>query len=241
MVAPATKRRAARHSTQAHPLSLRRACHLVGLHRSVWYRTSTRQDSHLSTELKALAEAHPRFGYRRLHVLLRRAGHQVNRKRVQRLYKAAELGLRKHRRKRMAVALRLPLCSPLAANQRWSMDFMSDQLANGRRFRGLNVVDDRTRECLAMVPAFSLTSEVVTAALDSIAADRGLPQAIVSDNGPEFTSLTMLGWAYRRQVKHQRIHPGKPVQNAFVESFNGRARDELFNAHLVEVFATSPG
>lgn len=232
MVAPAERRRAVRYSIDTHGLSERRACKLVGLPRSVWQYESRKDDSALNERMKQLATEWPRFGYRRLHVLLKREGLVVNRKRVYRLYRLGQMALRKRLRKRGVTAPRIPRSSPLYANERWSMDFMADQLENGKRFRMLNIVDDRTRECLALSPAFSLTAESVVAILDAVIAERGKPSTIVTDNGPEFVSLRLEGWAYRNGVALQRIRPGKPVENAYIESFNGRVRDECLNQHV---------
>jgi putative transposase len=214
-------------------LSERRACTLIGLDRSTQrYRSRADRNGPLRLRLRELAEQRRRFGYRRLHVLLCREGHAVNKKRVQRLYQQEGLSLRGRRRKKRFTGLRVVLPGPDAANQRWSMDFMSDALADGRRFRLLNVVDDWTRECLAIEVGRSLTGRNVTATLDKIAMDRGYPVAIVSDNGPEFCSRAVDEWAHRCGVKLQFIRPGKPVENAFIESFNGKCRDECLNEHL---------
>lgn len=232
MVAPDSKRQAVRYTREAHGLSERRACSIVGLRRSVWQYKSRRDDSALLERMRQLATERPRFGYRRLWAMLRREGTLVNRKRVYRLYRQEGLKIRKRSRKRLAAVPRTPPSSPLFANQRWSLDFTSDYLENGRRFRTLNVVDDRTRECLAIDAGFSLTSERVIATLDRIIAERGKPTTIVSDNGPEFASIAMAGWAYRSNVGWQFIRPGKPVENAYIESFNGKFRDECLNQHV---------
>lgn len=232
MVAPDSKRQAVRYTREAHGLSERRACAIVGLRRSVWQYKSRRDDSALLERMRQLATERPRFGYRRLWAMLRREGTLVNRKRVYRLYRQEGLKIRKRSRKRLAAVPRTPPSSPLFANQRWSLDFTSDYLENGRRFRTLNVVDDRTRECLAIDAGFSLTSERVIATLDRIIAERGKPTTIVSDNGPEFASIAMAGWAYRSNIGWQFIRPGKPVENAYIESFNGKFRDECLNQHV---------
>ncbi|MNS81836.1 IS2 transposase TnpB [compost metagenome] len=232
MVAPDSKRQAVRYTREAHGLSERRACAIVGLRRSVWQYKSRRDDSALLERMRQLATERPRFGYRRLWAMLRREGTLVNRKRVYRLYRQEGLKIRKRSRKRLAAVPRTPPSSPLFANQRWSLDFTSDYLENGRRFRTLNIVDDRTRECVAIEAGFSLTSEHVIAVLDRVMAERGKPKTIVSDNGPEFASIAMAGWAYRSNVGWQFIRPGKPVENAYIESFNGRFRDECLNQHV---------
>jgi putative transposase len=182
--------------------------------------------------LRELAAARPRFGYLRLHVLLRREGWLVNRKRVYRLYCEEGLSVRtKHRRKRASQCRVTPVL-PAAPNQRWSMDFVADTLDDGRRFRALTVVDVFTRECLIIEADFSLPGRRVTALLDLLSTTRSLPKIITVDNGSEFISKEMDSWAYRRSVQLDFIRPGRPVENAHIESFNGRLRDECLNAEL---------
>ena len=230
---PEAKRTVVRFWREGLGLSERRACTLIGLDRSTHrYRRRIDRNGPLRVRLRELAEQRRRFGYRRLHVLLCREGHAINKKRVQRLYQQEGLSLRGRRRKKRYGGLRVVMPGPVAANQRWSMDFMSDALADGRRIRLLNVVDDWTRECLAIEVGRSLTGRHVTAALDKIALQRSYPIAVVSDNGPEFCSRIVDEWAHRHGVKLQFIRPGKPVENAFIESFNGKCRDECLNEHL---------
>ena len=187
-------------------------------------------DSALRERLKALAQERRRFGYRRLHVLLRREGHAVNKKRVQRLYREEKLTVRRRGGRKRAIGTRRPLEVPLTPNQRWSLDFVSDQMTDGRRFRILTVIDNCTRECLALVADTSLSGARVARELDAIIAQRGRrPDTIVSDNGTEFTSTAILAWSEEQRVAWHYIAPGKPTQNGFVESFNGRMRDELLN------------
>ncbi len=214
-------------------MSERRACQVVKVDRtSIRYTSCRPDDGPLRERLKALAHERRRFGYRRLHVLLRREGHGVNRKRVQRLYREEKLTVRRRGGRKRALGTRRPMETPVAANQRWSLDFVSDQMTDGRRFRTLAVVDDCTRECLALVPDTSISGRRVARELDAIIAWRGRPRTIVSDNGTEFTSNAILGWADERQVGWHYIAPGKPQQNGFIESFNGRLRDELLNETL---------
>jgi putative transposase len=214
-------------------MSERHACALVGLDRSTMrYRPRDDGNGALRARLRELAEQRRRFGYRRLHVLLRREGHLVNHKRTQRLYQLEGLSLRGKRRKKRARGLRIVLPGPARANARWSMDFMMDALADGRRFRLLNVVDDFTRECLAAVAGRSLTGSSVVQVLDAIAADRGYPEVALSDNGSEFCSRVVDEWAHQHGVRLQFIRPGRPVDNAFIESFNGKCRDECLNEQL---------
>ena len=233
MVTPEAKRTVVRFWREGIGLSERRACDLIGLDRSTHrYRRRADRNVELRQRLRELAEQRRRFGYRRLHVLLCREGPAVNKKRVQRLYRQEGLSLHGRRRKKRRAGLRVVLPGPVAANQRWSMDFMSDALADGRRFRLLNVVDDWTRECLAIEVGRSLTGRNVIAVLEKIAMRRGYPTSIVSDNGPEFCSRVVDEWAHRLGIKLQFIRPGKPVENAFIESFNGKCRDECLNERL---------
>jgi putative transposase len=171
-----------------------------------------------------------RWGYRRLYVLLRREGQMVNRKRVYRLYREEGLAVRRRKRKRVAVA-RQPMLAPSRLNEAWAIDFMSDALSNGRRYRILNVVDVLTRESLASEVDTSLPAARVIQSLEEIALERGYPTRITLDNGPEFRSQALDAWAYERKVALDFIQPGKPIQNAVLESYNGRMRDELLNLH----------
>ena len=185
----------------------------------------------LRQRLCTLAAERRRFGYRRLWVLLRREGFEVNHKRVYRLYREEGLAVRRRKRKRMAGVARVPMPAPQHRNERWSMDFVSDALGNGRRIRVLTVIDDFTRECLATEVDTSLPGLRVARVLDRLALERGLPESITVDNGPEFAGKTLDAWAYAHGVHLHFIDPGKPVQNAFIESFNGRLRDECLNEH----------
>jgi len=210
-------------------LSQRRACGLMGLVRGTCrYRRRRVEDRRLRTRLRELAEVRRRFGYRRLQVLLQREGWQVNHKRVYRLYVEEKLSLRRKRgRKRSTV--RQPLAEAIAANQVWSVDFMTDALSSGRRFRMLNIVDDYTRECLAIEVDTSLGGARVVRVLEELKKQRGLPQQIRSDNGPEFVSRAVDQWAYEQGLRWHTIQPGRPMENGYVESFNGRFRDECLN------------
>ncbi len=230
---PAAHREAAQYLRSTHEMSERRACRLVGADRtSVRYQATRPDDDALRERLKALAQERRRFGYRRLHVLLRREGQVVNRKKVQRLYREERLMVRRRGGRKRAIGTRRPIETPLAANQRWSLDFVSDQITDGRRFRILTVIDNCTRECLALVADTSLSGRRVARELDAIIARRGRPDMIVSDNGTEYTSNAILGWAEETGVDWHYIAPGKPQQNGYNESFNGRLRDELLNETL---------
>ncbi len=199
---------------------------------TVRYRARRPDNLKLRERLRALAHERRRFGYRRLHVLLRREGYMVNHKRVYRLYREERLLVRRRRGRKRALGTRAPIALPQLPNERWSLDFLSDQLVDGRRFRILVVVDDCTRECLLLVADTSLSGARVARELDWLMAVRGKPKMIVSDNGTELTSTAILCWADDHKIAWHYIAPGKPVQNAFVESFNGRLRDELLNETL---------
>ena len=183
----------------------------------------------LKQRLQELATERRRFGYRRLHVLLRRDGIIANHKRVYRVYAAAHLQIRKRLKRRVAFGRGEPAPTVTTYNERWSLDFVHDTLRNGRRIRTLNVVDDFTRECLAIEVDTSISGSRVARVLDRIADLRGLPKTIVMDNGTELTSLAMLAWSAEHRVRLHYIAPGKPTQNAFIESFNGKFRDECLN------------
>lgn len=218
---------------EAQPkLSERRACELADLGRSSYrYQRQRPDEAALRKRLKELAAERRRYGYRRLTVLLRREGQTVNHKRVYRLYREEGLSVRRRKRKRIGAVERQPLTIPTGANQRWSMDFVSDGLGDGRKFRSLNIVDDYSRECVAAEVDTSIPGARVVRVLEQLREQRGLPQVLVTDNGPEFAGQTLDVWAYQRGVKLHFIEPGKPIQNAFVESFNGKMRDECLNEH----------
>lgn len=232
MVGPQAKREAVDTLRTEHRFGITRACGLLKLSRSLYrYRRVRTADTELLARMEELAAAKRRYGYRRIHLLLRREGWPVNRKRVYRLYRQAGLAVKRRKRKRIVQAERYPRPQPLAANQCWSMDFVSDGLANGRRLRCLNIVDDCTRECVAIEVDSSLTGSRVRAVLRRLAETRGLPQAISVDHGPEFESQVLDCWAYESGVTLAFIRPGKPNENAYIESFNGRFRDECLNEH----------
>lgn len=196
------------------------------------YEVVRQDDPVLRERLKELAKARRRFGYRRLHVFLRREGHEVNHKRLFRIYREEQLHVRRRGGRKRAMGTRAPMVLPLMPNQRWSLDFVSDQLTDGRRFRIMTVVDDCTRECLALIADTSLSGARVARELATLFDTRGKPQTVVSDNGTEFTSNAILKFVHDRKFDWHYIAPGKPTQNAFIESFNGRLRDELLNETL---------
>ena len=232
---PRQRRAAAKYvSAVVEGLSQRQACRLVELNRSTFRyaaRPESEADKALRKRIREIAEQRRRFGQKRIWRVLRREGVKVNKKKVARIYREEKLSLRLRKRKKCAAAVRVPMPEPSGPNQRWSMDFMFDRLISGRRFKTLNVVDDFTRECLAIEIDFSIGGKRVIRVLDQLAETRGLPAIIRTDNGSEFTSNAMDEWAHRRGVKLDFIAPGKPNQNAFVESFNGRFRDECLSGN----------
>jgi len=233
MVTPAAERTAVAHLVADHGMSERRACKAIGCSRmTVRYQSTRPDDTDLRERMIVLARERRRFGYRRLHVLLRREGYEVNHKKLFRLYREEKLTVRRRGGRKRAIGTRSPMLLPLAPNERWSLDFVSDQFTDGRRFRILTIVDDCTRECLALLADTSLSGARVTRELDRLIAERGKPKMIVSDNGTEFTSNAILTWAEKNGVEWHYIAPGKPMQNGFIESFNGRLRDELLNETL---------
>ena len=213
--------------------SQRQACAVLGLARSVYhYRSIARDSTPLLRRIKEITSVRVHYGYRRVHVLLRREGWKDNHKRVYRLYRAEGLSLRHKRPKRnKAARLRQPKQLVSAMNEIWSMDFVSDALFDGRRLRALTVVDNYTRECLAIEVGQSLKGEDVVRVLNRLKGDRELPAAIKVDNGSEFISKAMDRWAYENGVELDFSRPGRPIDNAKVESFNGRLRQECLNAH----------
>lgn len=230
MVTPAARKEAVEFACSNFPMSLRRACGLMQIQMSsYYYRHRPRPDEALRAALKEAAAKRRRWGYRMLAVLMERQGFKDNIKRIYRVYREEKLQVKIRRRRKTA---RWRGDKPLPAtrpNERWSMDFMSDQLANGRTIRVFNVVDDFTRQCLAMEVDTSLNGVRVTRVLDRLVARHGHPQRMVMDNGPEFTGKALDRWAWEHRVQLAFIEPGKPVQNAFVESFNGTCRNECLN------------
>ena len=232
MVSPQAKRAAVAVLMTERDFGVTRACGLIGISRSLYRYRSRRPDSGpLRARIEEIAAIKRRYGYRRVYLRLRREGWEVNRKRVYRLYREADLAVRRRKRKRIGVFERKPLPKPTAANVNWSMDFVADGLIGGRRLRCLTMVDDCTRECLAIEVDTSLPGLRVQAVLERLADTRGLPQSITVDNGPEFDSKVLDQWAYRTGVQLSFIRPGKPNENAYIESFNGKFRDECLNEH----------
>lgn len=230
---PAVRRELVRSVRQAYQVSEKRACGLMLITRWInRYQSCRDSQDELRMRLRELAGSRTRYGYRRLTVMLRREGWKVNTKRVYRLYREEQLQVRTAKRAKRAPHLRVPLPGAGRPNQRWSMDFVSDRFVNGRWFRILTVVDQYTRECLSALADHSQTGEKVVEQMKLLVAERGLPESITTDNGSEFGGKAMETWAYQAGVKLDFIRPGKPVENGFIESFNGRLRDECLNGEL---------
>jgi putative transposase len=222
---------------ERHGLSQRRACELVGLDRSTLrYQCRRPEDTAIRERLRELAAERRRFGYRRLGWMLAREGHRLNHKKLYRLYREERLMVRRRRGRKRALGTRAPMVLPSRINQRWSLDFVSDTLSDGRRFRILCIVDDYSRECLAAVVDTSLGGVRVVRELERLVEERAMPDTVVSDNGTELTSGAVLRWATRSIAWHY-IEPGKPVQNAFIESFNSKLRDECLNEYVFTTLA----
>ena len=233
MVTPAVRRTAVAHLAETYEMSERRACRVIAADRSsVRYRRERPDDAPVRERLRALAAERRRFGYRRLHVLLRQEGLVTNRKRTERLYREEGLTVRKRRGRKRATGTRAPILTVAAPNARRSVDFVHDQLACGRRLRILNVVDDVTKECLAAIVDTSISGRRVARELAALVTRRGRPDLIVSDHGTELTSNAMLAWTQDAGIAWHFIAPGKPQQNGICEAFNGRMRDELLNETL---------
>jgi len=215
-----------------HKIGVTRACGLVQISRSSYrYQSRREDDGDLRTAIREKAQQRKRWGYRRLQVLLQRDGYMDNHKRIHRIYKEEGLQVRKRRRKRARTKRSFELLPSDGPNQRWSMDFMHDSTASGRKLRILNVVDDYTREALWMEVSTSISGQHVARVLDRLIELRGKPKNLLTDNGPEFAGTALDAWTYERKINHQFIQPGKPNQNAYVESFNGKVRDECLNEH----------
>lgn len=214
-------------------LSERRACRLVGLSRDSYRHPPVvaPMNQILSGKIVEIAHARRRFGYRRIHDLLRPEHPGINHKRVYRLYKTADLTVRKRRKAKRPMSERVPLHAASMVNEAWSMDFVSDSLVNGRRLKCLTVADDCSHECIDIAVDFGISGLYVTRLLDQAAIFRGYPKIVRTDNGPEFTSRAFMGWALSHGIRHILIQPGRPMQNGYIESFNGRFRDECLNDH----------
>jgi putative transposase len=239
MVTPAIRRQVVGFLVESKlQLSERRACKAIGVQRSsIRYESVAEEPVELVAKIREIATKRPRAGYRGIHRQLRRRGIHVNHKRVYRLYKREGLNVRTKRRRRFAASPRMNLAKVMRPNQRWGMDFVSDHLVDGRRFRSLTVIDHFSRCSPGILVDTSITGVRVTAFLDELAFTRGLPDEITIDNGPEFISNALDQWATLRGVTLIFSRPGKPVDNAFIESFNGRFRDECLNASWFRTLA----
>ena len=220
-------------------LSERRACRLVGLSRDSYRHPPilSTENAALSAAIIDIAQSRRRFGYRRIHDLLRPEFPDVNHKRVYRLYSVAKLAVKKRRKTKRPTTERIPLQIATAVNEVWSMDFVSDALVNGRRLKCLTVADDFSHECVDIATDFGISGQYVTRLLDQAARFRGYPKAVRTDNGPEFTSRAFMGWAQSHGIQHLLIQPGKPMQNGYIESINGKFRDECLNEHWFQTLS----
>lgn len=233
MVGPQAKREAVDFIIKNKNYKSHRAYRLVGLRSSTYYykKISSRDDAKLKAKIVEIAEQRVRWGCPRIYEVIRRNGFKDNYKRVERLYSQMGLSIRKRPKKKMRGHLRLVLPEPQKPNHIWSMDFVSETLFDQRRFRCFNIVDDFMRENIVIHPDRSIKSEKIVSIFNKLKVTRGLPRMIVCDNGPEFISQNLDIWAYQNKVELKFIQPGKPVQNAYIESFNGKFRDECLNQH----------
>ena len=233
MVTPDVKRKAVAHLVDRHQVSQRRACAVLQVDRStIRYQSKRKNDRELREAIKRVARDRRRFGYRRINVMLQREGIQMNHKKLRRIYTEEKLQVRRRGGRKRALGTRRPMQVPDGPNQRWSLDFVSDAFTDGRRFRILTVIDDFTKESVALVADTSISGLRVSRELDRAIFEHGRPKTIVSDNGTEFTSMAILKWVQKTGVDWHYIAPGKPTQNAFIESFNGKLRDECLNETL---------
>lgn len=219
---------------QSFNRSQRRICAALGICRSSIRYTCKRQDQLIRERLRVLSHERHRFGYRRLHILLKREGIVINLKKTYRLYTQEGLRVRKRKGRKRAIGTRVPLGQATRLNQIWSLDFVSDAFADGRRFRILSVIDQYSRQCIGLIVDTSLSGARVARELTRLITTRAKPEAIVSDNGTEFTSKAILMWSTKHKVNWHYITPGRPMENGFTESFNGSFRDECLNEHWFE-------
>ena len=233
MVGPVAKREAVAHLKDQFQMSERRACKLIKADRKmVRYQSIRSPETALRERLRSIANERRRFGYRRLFIMLRREGEPSGINRIYRLYREEGLGVRRRKGRKRAVGVRAPILVEARPNARWSLDFVHDQMANGRRFRVLNITGDMTHECLGAIPDTSISGKRVARELTAIIERRGKPGMIVSDNGTELTSNAIFAWCKDNKIDWHYIAPGKPMQNGYVESFNGKMRDEPLNETL---------
>ncbi len=232
MVTPTARRGAAHYLVESYQVSARRSCGLMQIRcSSFYYKGRARTDEPLRAAIRAVAQKRVRWGSPRVVVQLRREGWKDNHKRIERLYREEGLQVRRRNRKRVSHGEREPLAKPTVRNELWAMDFVSDTMTNGHKLKVLAIMDCFNRECLALVPDTSIGGGRVARTLEELGCQRGYPRQIMMDNGPEFTSAALDAWAYTRDVKLYFIEPGKPSQNGYIESFNGRFRDECLNGN----------
>ena len=231
MVGSQARNSAVSHVYSQHKISERRACELIHVSRSSYrYKKVTSKNEEIKSKLKEIAYERKRFGYRRLHILLRRTGYKINHKKTYRLYKESHLKLRKtSKKKRYRNNEKRPSILPMRANQKWAMDFMTDNLTTGKKLRVFNVVDVFSRECPVIEIGTSMPSSKVIEILDNLALERGLPETLKVDNGPEYTSEAIRKWANEKGINLEYIPPGRPMENGHIESFNGKFREECLN------------
>ncbi|MDP3935781.1 MAG: IS3 family transposase [Alphaproteobacteria bacterium] len=235
MVTPVARREAVAYVKISYAISERRACKSLSVDRSgIRYQSCRGTDEEVRDVLRRLSYERHRFGYRRLHQLLQRDGFTINHKKVYRLYREEGLQVKQRKGRKRAVGTRMPLRKASRINQCWALDFVSDSFMDGRRFRILTVIDEYSRECLALVADTSISGHRLVRELTCLMEERGTPEIIVSDNGTEMTSKATLEWQSKQQVQWHYIAPGKPMQNGFIESFNGKLRDECLNETLFE-------
>lgn len=233
MVRPADRKEMAFYALEAYQLSIRQACQLTSISRWVFYhRPDQEKDEPVRDKLRTMAETYPGYGFWKMYSKVRREGHEWNHKRVYRLYLQLGMNIRRRAKRRLPQRIKQPLVQPASYNQVWSMDFMSDALMDGRRFRVLNIIDDFNREVLAVEADTSLPSARVTRVLDQLADERGLPRKIRVDNGPEFISNQFSAWCAERNIEIKYTQPGKPTQNAYIERLNRSFRTEILDAYL---------
>ena len=235
MVTPVARREAVAYVKDTYDVSERRACKSLNVDRAfIRYQSCRKPDIDVRYVLRKLSYERHRFGYRRLHQLLLRDGYRINPKKVYRLYREEGLQVKQRKGRKRAIGTRTPLREVSGVNQCWALDFVSDSFLDGRRFRILTVIDEYSRECLALVADTSISGHRLARELTCLMEERGSPQVIVSDNGTEMTSKAILDWQGKQQVQWHYIAPGKPMQNGFIESFNGKLRDECLNETLFE-------
>jgi putative transposase len=231
---PSERKLRAEFLVEEKQVKVQRACRIVNLSRSQWYYETKRDDTEVINSLERLALDLPTRGFDSYYGRLRAQGHKWNRKRVLRIYRKLNLSLRRKRKRRLPARIKQPLVQPVMINRTWSMDFMHDSLEYGRKIRVLNIIDDFSREALAVDAAYSHSGESLVAVLDELIWSRGKPLAIRTDNGPEFISKCFTTWCKERNIENRYIQPGQPTQNAYIERFNRLFREDVLDAYVFE-------